>query len=341
MNINWGILGAGKIAERQMVTAIQQAAGQRLLAVMKRDLAQARTFADQHSVPRAYDTCASLLADPELNAIYIATPPHLHAEHTIQAAEAGKHVLCEKPLALDPVQAQQMIDACYANDVGLMVCYYQRYNSRHQQIKRLLAEGAIGQVTAARLNFSDYFPPTPGYWHHNRTFSGGGPLMDLGIHCVDLLRYLCGEVTEVMAMVATLAADSLVGDSPVEDTATLLLKLENGAQAVITSHWSTANFEPQQSNGLEICGTLGTIQAAPISAKDSSGSLRLITAAGVQDYSVAPGGVRPHVALVEDFARAITNDMPSPIPGAEGLAGLRVIEAAYRSAKSGRRIALE
>lgn len=336
MSLNWGIIGAGKIAERQMVTAIGQASGQRLVAVMKRKLAQAQAFADRHGVANAYDSSAGLLANPDVQAVYVATPPHLHAAQTIAAAQAGKHVLCEKPLALDSRQAQQMIDACRANGVRLMVCYYQRYNSRHQQIRELLATGAIGQVTAVRLNFSDYFPPTPGFWHHNPAISGGGVLMDLGVHCVDLLHFLCGEVTEVMAMIDTLAADS-----PVEDTATLLLKLDKGAQAVITSHWSTANFEPQQSNGLEICGTLGTIQAAPILAKDSSGTLRLITEAGVQDFGVGPGGLQPHVALLEDFAGTIGIGAPSPIPGEEGLAGLRVIEAAHRSARTGTRIILD
>lgn len=336
MGLQWGIIGAGKIAERQMVTAIGQASSQRLVAVMKRDLTRARAFADEHGVPHAYDNSEALFADPDVLAVYVATPPHLHAAQTIESAQAGKHVLCEKPLALDSRQAQRMIDACRANGVQLMVCYYQRYNSRHQQIRKLLAQGAIGQVTAVSLNFSDYFPPTPGFWHHNPAISGGGALMDLGVHCVDLLRYLCGEVTEVMAMIDTLAAES-----PVEDTATLLLKLDNGAQAVITSHWSTANFEPQQANGLEIFGTLGTIQAAPIQAKDSSGSLHLITEAGVQDFSVAPGGLRPHVALLEDFARSIAAGAPALIPGEEGLAGLQVIEAAYRSARTGKRIVID
>ncbi len=335
MALHWGILGAGKIAERQMVSAIVQASEQQLVAVMRRDLTQARTFATQHGVPHAHDSVAALVADRAVNAVYVATPPYLHAAHTIQAAEQGKHVLCEKPLALNTTQAQQMIDACRANGVLLMVCYYQRYNTRHQQIKALIQGGAIGQLTAVRMNFSDYFPPAPGFWHHNPAISGGGPLLDLGTHCIDLLHYLCGPITAVMAMVDTLAAVS-----PVEDTATLLLRLANGAQAVITSHWSTANFEPQQSNGLEICGTTGTIQAAPIQAKDSAGSLRLITADGVQDFSVAPGGVRPHVALLEDFGRAMAAAGPSPIAGEVGLANLAVIEAAYASAKTGKRIDL-
>lgn len=329
----WGILGAGKIADRQMASAMNQARDQRLRAVMRRDLAQAQAFAAKYGEVRAYDSVAGLLADTDVNAIYVATPPHLHAQQVVQAAEQGKHLLCEKPMALNTAQAQTMIDACRANGVRLMICYYQRYNSRHQQIKQLLAAGAIGQVTAARINFSDYFPPTPGFWHHTPAISGGGPLMDLGIHCIDLISYLCGPVTQVCALVDTLAAES-----PVEDTATLLLKLANGAHAVVTSHWSTASFDPSQSNGLEIYGTKGSIQAAPISAKDSSGTLRLLTEQGVQDFSVAPGGPRPHVALLEDFARALASGDPTPTAGEDGLAGLAVVEAAYQSAQSGKKI---
>jgi predicted dehydrogenase len=333
MTIQWGILGAGKIADRQLAPAIQQTPDHRLIAVMRRDAQQAQAFAAKHGAMRAYHTVGALLADAEVNAIYVATPPFLHAEQSIQAAEQGKHVLCEKPLALNTGQARQMIDACRANGVRLMVCYYQRYNSRHQQIKAWLAAGVIGQVTALRINFSDYFPPTPGFWHHHPEISGGGPLFDLGVHGIDLVRYLCGEVTAVTAQI-----DRLLAASPIEDTATLLLTLANGAQAVVTSHWSTASFEPIHSNGLEIWGAQGTIQAAPIQAKDSSGSLRLITAAGVQDYSVAPGGLRPHVALLADFGRALSQGEAAPIPGEEGLAGLAVVEAAYASVRTGRRI---
>ena len=170
-----------------------------------------------------------------------------------------------------------------------------------------MEEGAIGQVTAARINFSDRFPPQPGVWHHNPEISGGGPVMDLGIHCIDLLRYLCGPAESVAALVET-----LVDDSAVADTATLLMRLVSGAQAVVTSHWTTANHEPERTNGLEIWGTEGSIVAAPISAKDSAGTLQVLTAEGVRDYSVEPGGPRPHVALVEAIGEAVAGDGPNP-----------------------------
>ena len=335
MTISWGILGAGRIAESQMAPAIAAASGHQLIAVTRRDQAAAQQFADKHGAQRAYDNDETLLADPQVNAVYVATPPHLHVRQTIQAAQAGKHILCEKPLALDSGQARRMIDAARANRVTLMVCYYQRFNARHQRIKALVEEGAIGQVTAARISFSERFPPQPGVWHHDPDISGGGPLMDLGVHCIDLLRYLCGPAQSVAALV-----DTLVDKSPVADTATLLLQLTGGAQAVVTSHWTTANHDPERFNRVEIYGTEGTIVAAPIQAKDSAGALQLITADGVQDFAVGPGGPRPHVALLESFAATVAGGRPNPIPAEEGLAGLAVVEAARESARSGKRIEL-
>ena len=335
MTVYWGILGAGKIAAAQMAPAIAVTPGHELIAVMRRELSAARQFADDHSAQRAYDNEQALLADPRVNAVYVATPPHLHARQTILAAQAGKHILCEKPMALNTGEARQMVAACRANGVALMICYYQRFNARHQRIKALLEEGAIGQVTAARINFSERFSPQSEVWHHNPAISGGGPLMDLGIHCIDLLRYLCGPVESVAALV-----DTLVDDSPVEDTATLLLRLTSGAQAVVTSHWTTANHDPERFNCLEICGTQGTIVAAPLQAKDSAGMLELITATGIQDLSVEPGGPRPHRTLLNAFADTVAGDSPNPIPAEDGLAGLAVVEAAHEAARSGHRIAV-
>ena len=336
MTVRWGILGAGKIAESQMAPAIGAAPGHELAAVSRREMGAAQLFAERHGAGRAYDSVEKLLTDNRVNAVYVATPPHLHARQTVEAARAGKHVLCEKPMAKTTAEAREMIGACRDGGVVLTICHYQRFNARHRRIRRLLEEGAIGQVTAARINFSDRFPPQPGVWHHDPAISGGGPVMDLGIHCIDLMRYLCGPAESVAALVET-----LVDRSPVADTATLLLRLAGGAQGVITSHWTTANHQPERTNGLEICGTEGSIAAAPISAKDSAGSLQVFTADGTRDYSVEPGGPRPHVALLEAFGAAIAGDGPNPIPGEEGLAGLAVVEAAYESTRSGQRVDLQ
>ena len=175
MTVFWGILGAGKIAESQMAPAIAAAPGHELVAVMRRELDAAQRFADRHGARRAYDSVEALLSSSEVNAVYVATPPHLHAHQTVLAARAGKHVLCEKPMALTTGEARQMIEASRASGVLLTICHYQRFNARHQRIRSLVEEGAIGQVTAARINFSERFPPQPGIWHHKPEISGGRP----------------------------------------------------------------------------------------------------------------------------------------------------------------------
>jgi len=330
MTIHWGILGAGDIADRQMASAIRLAPNHELGAVMCRTMKKATAFAQKYTVPRAYDRVADLLSDQQVNAIYVATPPHLHAQNTIEAAECGKHVLCEKPMALTVAEAQAMIASCRANHVGLMICYYQRFNARHRRIKAMLEAGAIGAVTAVRINFSDYYPAVIGNWRHDKLQGGGGPLFDLAPHCLDLLRYLCGPVVEVFAM-----TDVLASQSPVEDTATLLLRLAGRAQAVVTTHWSTANFDGNAFSRIELYGTKGSILSAPLHAKDSAGLLRLATANGTQEETVPPLDPRPHVAVLEAFSDALATGSMMAVPGEEGLAGLEVIHAAYQSARSG------
>ncbi len=321
--IHWGIVGAGDIAERQVAPAIRDTPGHRLVAVMRRTMDGARDFAARHQAERAYDNVRDLLSDPDVNAVYLGTPPHVHMEETLQAAEAGKHVLCEKPMALTSAECRAMIDACSGAGVQLAICYYQRFNSRHQQIKRWLETGAIGKPTAALVNFAYRYRAKEALWRHDPKISGGGPMMDLGVHCLDLLTWLCGPVTDVQAIV-----DSMDPASRVEDTATMLLRLESGMQAVITTHWTVQGFEPEQFNRLEIHGTEGSILAAPTFSKDSSGALRLYRPDGIENHSVAPGGARPHIGLLEAFGRAVEQGGPSPIPGEAGLTHLEIIESA-------------
>jgi predicted dehydrogenase len=146
MTIQWGILGAGDIADRHMAPAIGLAHNHELMAVMCRTIEKARAFAQKHAVARAYDQVEDLLSDNQLNAVYVATPPHLHAQNTIRAAECGKHVLCEKPMALNVAEARAMIESCRANQVSLMVCHYQRLTfaigeSRCLRLALLVSDG--------------------------------------------------------------------------------------------------------------------------------------------------------------------------------------------------------
>lgn len=332
MTIGWGIIGAGDIARKQTAGAIQAADSADLVAVMRRTMEGARAFASEFGAARAYDSVQALLADPGVDAVYVATPVYLHASQTIAAAQAGKHVLVEKPMALSTAECRDMIDACRSNGVFLNVCYYQRFNARHQKIRELVQGGAIGQVTMAQARQAFWYPPQPGSWHHDPALGGGGAIMDVGVHGIDTLRFVLGEVGAVSALVDTVAFDY-----PVDDTATLLLRFKGGAQAVVSAAFSVPGVDSPTLDYLEISGTGGRIWSSPIQAKDSSGTLRLMTPQGEEQFHFAQS---THTTLIEACSRSILRGEQGPVPGREGLAGMQVVEAAYASARTGRTIIL-
>jgi predicted dehydrogenase len=319
----WAIIGAGSIAHHQTGPAIERTPGHRLHAIMRRDPKAAREFAAAHGNPAIYHNLPDLLADPAIDAVYVATPPHLHCEQTLAAAAAGKHVLCEKPIARSTAEASAMIEACASSGVRLMICHYQRFNTRHRRVKALLDSGAIGKVTAVQITFSGQYPPKLDDWHRDKAKGGGGPLMDVGSHCLDLLIYFCGHVAEAKAFI-----DALVWDTPVEDTATLLLRMQSGAHATIRTHWSALLPEDETINTVELWGTKGSIVAAPINSKDSSGTLVMRNEHGVHDFSSGPGAMI-HDEVIESFRRVIQTGEAVPAPPEDAREGLAIIEAAY------------
>jgi predicted dehydrogenase len=330
MIVHWGIIGAGDIARKQTARAIGAVRSARLEAVMRRDLQAARAFAQEFGAAKAYSQVEEVLADPEIDAVYIASPVHLHAQQTMAAAQAGKHVLVEKPMAMSTAECRAMISACRQHGVQLMVCYYQRFNARHIKLRELVAQGAIGQVTMAQARQVFLYPPAPGLWRQSREQAGGGALMDVGVHGIDTLRFILGEVETVTALVGT-----LVFSYPVDDTATLLLRFRSGVQGVVSVAFSVPSVD--EVDYLEVCGTGGRVWTAPLHAKDSHGTLRVSTPQGEQLHVFEQS---THQALIEAFDRSLERGEPVPVPGEEGLQGLAVVEAAYASAHAGHCIAL-
>ena len=172
--IRWGIIGAGNVAEFKSGPALMQAPGSTVMAVMRRDADKARDFALRHNVPRWYADVDALLADPEVDAVYIASPHHLHLAHVTRAAQAGKAILCEKPVGVSTAEAQAVVEVCRAASVSLTVAYYRRYWPIVQEMRRLLAEGAIGEVVQARVQLVDYFQPDPARGVADRAGTSGG-----------------------------------------------------------------------------------------------------------------------------------------------------------------------
>ena len=298
--------------------------------MMRRDPILAEELGRKHGASKIYTNLEDLLNDESIDAVYVATPVYLHKEQTIMAANYGKHVLCEKPMAMNASEGRDMVKACYENQVKLMLCYYQRFNRRHQKIKELLETGEIGQVTAVRITNCTYKPAGTDEWRQQPDISGGGNLMDVGSHCVDLLRYLFGEISSVSSLVDTLAFDY-----PVDDTATMLLELSGSIHAVVSTHWSALIPDTKHSSELSIYGTKGTIVSTPMVDKFSKGSLMLMTENQRSEFQYEES---THKQMLKAFAQGIDGSGPVPITGEDGVAVSQVIDAAYKSAIEGKKI---
>jgi predicted dehydrogenase len=323
--VRWGIIGCGDVAEHKSGPPLYQTPGSELVAVMRRNQGKAADFARRHRAGRWYTDVTSLLADPDVNAVYIASPHYLHPAHASQSALAGKIVLCEKPMGTNRDDAQSIVDVCRSSGVPLTVAYYRRFWPVVQRMKALLAEGAIGRVVSARVQLADYFNGDPQRsWLTSLTEAGGGALANAGSHWIDLTRYLLGEVTDVMGYCSSDAGFE------VEDTTTVILRTAGGAFVSFSSTWQ----ERVGVNDFDICGTHGRIVASPLSA----GRLQMFRFGKEREiFELARSGPAHH-ELIQELISRLQTGQTSPVPGEEAVAVWRIIEAAHRSNTEGCRI---
>ncbi len=307
--LRWGILGCGNVAEHKGGPPLYSVDNSELVAVMRRDQAKAEDFAHRHGAKRAYTDVDKLLSDDEINAVYIATPPHLHSEQTIRAARAGKHILCEKPMAMSVNECQQMVDACSEAGVTLMLAYYRNHYPNVVKMKALMDENAIGDVVLARINCTAYYNPNRKdlkNWRMNPEISGGGVLMDIGSHRISLLQYLMGDVASVKGFAETVHLDGTVDDSAV-----FTLRFESGAHAVANINWNVGIG----IDDIEVYGTKGRLRCSPLNSEN----LTLETKSeGVKTLPQKPLP-HTHIGLVKDFVNHIRTGEPIRCTGELGL----------------------
>ena len=306
--LRWGILGCGDVANYKGGPPLYTVDDSELVAVMRRDRAKAQAFAERHGAKWAYSDVDALLADDEVNAVYIATPPHLHCEHTIRAARAGKHILCEKPMALTVEECQRMIDACRQAGVTLMIAYYRTFFPNIMRMKALMDEGAIGDIVLARVNCTAYYNPNQhelSSWRINPEISGGGVLMDIGSHRIDLLQYLMGDIVSVRGY-----AETVHLDVDVDDSAVFTLRFASGAHAVANINWNVGTAV----DDVEVYGTEGCLRCSPL----NSGNLTLEKSGDRFELDRVPLP-HTHTGLVEDFVNHLKTGEPIRCSGKSGL----------------------
>jgi 1,5-anhydro-D-fructose reductase (1,5-anhydro-D-mannitol-forming) len=262
MNIRWGIIGCGDVCEVKSGPAFYKASGSELRMVMRRDAAKAQDFARRHGVARWSGDAEAVIRDPEVDAVYIATPPGSHLEYALRVAEAGKPCYVEKPMARSAAECRQMLDAFERARRPLFVGYYRRALPRFTTVKQLLGSGRLGQVLAVshvyqgraqpRAAGDPIFPSTP--WRENVLESGGGLFLDLGSHALDLLDFLLGRLWRVAGSAARRTPAVGRADAP-EDAVVMSFATESGVLGTLRYQFHTSGSVDR----LEFVGTLGTL----------------------------------------------------------------------------------
>lgn len=317
--LKWGLIGCGDISRKRVAPALRDLPNCDFVAVSRANFALAASFAQEFNARKSYQHWQDLIADRELDAVYIATPVHLHAEQTIAAAAAGKHVLCEKPMALNVAECDRMIAACRQHNVQLGIAYYRHFYPAVTRIKELIAAGAIGQPVIAQINAFEWFDPTPANprrWLIEKEQSGGGPMFDFGCHRIEVLLNILGPITETSATLKT-----VVLDRQVEDAGVAVFQFERGPCGVLSIAHATS--EPQDT--LDIFGSQGSIHVASL----NEGTVRIKTSAG-ERVEALPPAANFHEPLIDDFTNAVLNGTSPSVTAEIGREVARIEAEIYR-----------
>jgi predicted dehydrogenase len=320
--VRYGIIGYGYFAEKAIAPAIMQAARSELVAVQKRSMSAAKEKAAALNIPLAFESPGSLVTSDEIDAVVIASANALHCGETVLAAEAGKHVLVEKPMALSVDEAERMIASCRANGVKLMVGHMVRLSPLVTRIRQLLGEGKFGTVVRAHAEF--YFDGNLSQrrWLTDRALAGGGPVFDVGVHCIDTLRYVLDD--EVTAVQAVLAPKP--DDIHTESVAQLALKFSHGTPASVFCSF----IAPTRRSYIEIICEKGILSAEDFTYSHKTTTLEVSLFSDARVRKSTEEIVVPdlYVKEVEMLTQCILMNLSPGLSGENGLRNQQVLEAA-------------
>ena len=329
--IGWGLVGASRIASDSMIDAIRAQDGSDVVTVMSSDPERGAAFAREHGIERFHGDLDALLADPDVDAVYVSTTPDLHCAQTVAAAQAGKHVLCEKPLALNVADAKRMVDACAAAGVQMATNHHLRNAVSHRAIRDVVREGRIGRILAARICFAVVLPERFHSWRVNDP-ARGGPILDLGVHNADTLRFLLDD--EPLDVVAQSVNHGLTATG-IEDTAMSAVRFRGGTLVQMFQTWVASYGD----SDIEIIGSAGSVRARDVMMPDSPGTVVQTTAAGETTLDLEHEPV--YVRGVRLFIRAMGGDGEPPSTGRDGVRSLALALAIREAAATGARVEVE
>ncbi len=314
--VKFGIIGLGIFGEKRLIPGFTKAQNAKLVAIYKRDLPSARQKAEKFGIPRAYDSISNLLADKEIEAVFVATPNNLHLPQTLQAAAAGKHVIVEKPMALSVAECEQMIVACRKVNVKLMVGQSQRFLNVVQRTREIVQSGELGKVIFAKTHYTFHVERSPRTWVWDKAVAGGGPVYDLGVHCVDLMRYVLNQ--DVKAASSFLSPPGINTRKQVEKAAVVAMQFDKGTLGSMQCGYN-ADFRTL----FEFRGEVGAIWAENYTQFDQEVTLH--NQREDDDQEVTIYNDDPYAAEIDAFASVIRGQQENPVPGEEGAKNQAII----------------
>ena len=342
MSVRWAYIGAGRHAQLWIAPAMERAANATPIGVWSRQTQTAETLASRHGLPRVYRSLDELLADPDVTAVFVSTPNNLHAAHCIAALRAGKHVLCEKPMAVEVGPALEMNRAAREAHRLLGVGFHLRHHQLLAEARQRVATGETGEIQYATAQFNLTSSPPPRLdiphapWKRDPAQIGGASaLPGMGVHVLDLLRFLVGQ--EISAVSA--CAVGMGPNQPLESFAQVLIDFDGGAQG----HLAYGGRFPLSRNDVVLYGSQGRVVAENVVDVATGGTLHLTVPVGRTGWrteSMSPELTDHYQREIEDFGRAIEEGVPFHADGLDGLRSVEGAAAIIESQRTGRRIAV-
>ncbi|MCR6502266.1 Gfo/Idh/MocA family oxidoreductase [Shinella sp. CPCC 101442] len=327
----WGLIGASTIAKEWVIGAIRATGGE-IVSVMSTNAERGRAYADAQSIAKSVTTLADLLNDPDIDAVYISTTNELHRDQALAAAKAGKHILCEKPLAMSLEDAHSMVKA--ARDAGVVMAtnHHLRNAATHGAMRAAIKAGRIGQPLSARVFHAVYLPPHLQGWRLDKPEAGGGVILDITVHDADTLRFVL-DANPVEAIAFSQAGG--MGKAGLEDAVMGVLRFENGVIAQFHDGFTTKYAE----TGLEVHGTDGSLIGRNVMSQRAAGTVTLRDANGEQELPLDHRNL--YETALAAFHAAIAGKGQPSATGEDGVWSLATGLAVVEAARTGRTVSIE
>ena len=338
--VNWGIIAAGGIAKRRTLPAMGQVKNAQVIAVMDTNEAAVRQIAKEYAIPYTYTDMQELLENPQVEAVYVASPVCFHKEQAFAVLDAGKHLLLEKPLGMNAEEAREIQNYARSVDCKSGVAMVMKHHPGHRAIKALIAKGELGDIVNCRAQLSCWFPDMEGNWRQKKETAGGGALMDMGIHCIDLLCDLIHD--QVEWVFGDIGTKTFAYE--VEDSADCILHMKKGAACYVDAHFNVPDESVKSM--LEIYGTKGSVLAQGTIGQEGKGDIYVNYGPSQKAYDSqqvrdADGlGVRLEYdweniygCQIQAFSQAILEDGPVMTSMEQACETLRITDALYASAR--------